>query len=194
MGITWKTYRVASGEGAWEPASYNIRGADGHEYGRWRRVLREHPHGLTVISRYKAPPGKAWKIVGKASELGEEVYILEGAYYDTQGNILAGLGTFMFNAPGARHGGISCDLTLYIHCCSGEPDEIVSIDLIDFARRNNLPLSRDKVPPSSNTSRQPRAFWDDHQRYVRDRRSPRRGPRSRRNASGPHGRASAYGI
>ena len=38
----------------------------------------------------------------------------------------------MFNAPGARHGGISCDLTLYIHCCSGEPDEIVSIDLIDF--------------------------------------------------------------
>jgi len=38
----------------------------------------------------------------------------------------------MFNAPGAIHGGISCDLTLYIHCCSGEPDEIVSIDLIDF--------------------------------------------------------------
>jgi hypothetical protein len=45
----------------------------------------------------------------------------------------AGRGSFMFNAPGAIHGGISCDLTLYIHCCSGEPDEIVSIDLIDFA-------------------------------------------------------------
>jgi len=38
----------------------------------------------------------------------------------------------MFNAPGAIHGGISCDLTLFIHCCSGTPDEIVSIDLIDF--------------------------------------------------------------
>ncbi len=38
-------------------------------------VLRQHSHGLTVISRYTAPPGKAWKIVGKASELGEEVYI-----------------------------------------------------------------------------------------------------------------------
>jgi len=23
-------------------------------------------------------------------------------------------------------------LTIFIHCCSGEPDEIVSIDLIDF--------------------------------------------------------------
>jgi hypothetical protein len=133
MDVHWKTYRVGSDEGTWEPASYNLRTADGREYGRWRRVLRKHSHGLTVISHYTAPPGKAWKIVGKASALGEEVYILEGAYYDTQGRIVAGPGTFMFNAPGAVHGGISCDLTLYIHCCSGEPDDIVSIDLIDFA-------------------------------------------------------------
>ena len=55
----------------------------GREYGRRRRVLRKDSHGLTVISRYTAPPGKAWKIIGKASAL-------------------------------------------------GEPDEIVSIDLIDF--------------------------------------------------------------
>jgi len=52
----------------------------------------------------------------------------------------------MFNAPSARHGGISCDLTLYIHCCSGEPDEIISIDLIDFEPREQpLPLGR-QVP------------------------------------------------
>jgi hypothetical protein len=133
MGVDWKTYRISPDERGWEAASYNIRTADGREYGRWRRVLRQDPHGLTVISRYQAPPGKAWKIVAKASALGEEVYILEGAYYDARGHILAGPGTFMFNAPGARHGGISCDLTLYIHCCSGEPDDIVSIDLIDFA-------------------------------------------------------------
>ena len=43
---------------------------------------------------------------------------MEGAYYDTKGRIIARPGTFMFNAPGAIHGGISCDLTLYIHCCS----------------------------------------------------------------------------
>jgi hypothetical protein len=135
MSVTWKSYRIGPGEGTWEPASYNIRTSDGHEYGRWRRVLRDHPHGLTVISHYRAPAGKAWKIIGKASELGEEVYILEGAYYGTRGHILARPGTFMFNAPGARHGGICCDLTLYIHCCSGEPDEIVSIDLIDFAAK-----------------------------------------------------------
>jgi hypothetical protein len=128
----WKSFRMEAAEGAWEPASYNIRTEDGHEYGRWRRVLRKHRHGLTVISRYKSPPGKAWKIVGRASALGEEVYIMEGAYYDSHGRVLAGPGTFMFNAPGAVHGGISCDLTLLIHCCSGEPDEIVSIDLIDF--------------------------------------------------------------
>jgi hypothetical protein len=90
MEVDWKTYRVAPGEGGWEPATYNIRTADGQEYGRWRRVLRKHVHGLTVISHYKAPPGKAWKIIGKASRLGEEVYILGGAYYDSQGRILAG--------------------------------------------------------------------------------------------------------
>ena len=146
MSITWKTYRVGPGQGGWEPASYNIRTADGREYGRWRRVLRQHPHGLTVISHYRAPPGKAWKIVGKASELGEEVYILEGAYYDTRGHIMAGPGTFMFNAPGARHGGISYDLTIYIHCCSGEADEIVSIDLIDFEPKEQPASLARQVP------------------------------------------------
>ena len=132
MEEQWKSFRMDPAEGAWEPASYNVRTEDGRVYGRWRRVLRKHRHGLTVISRYKSPPGKAWKIVGRASALGEEVYILEGAYYDSRGRVLAGPGTFMFNAPGAVHGGISCDLTLLIHCCSGEPDEIVSIDLIEF--------------------------------------------------------------
>jgi hypothetical protein len=125
MSVVWKTYRVGPDEGAWEPAAYNVHTEDGQEYGRWRRVPRKHPHGLTVISRYKAPPGKAWKIVGKASELGEEIYIIEGAYYDAQGSILAGPGTFMFNAPGAPHGG-------------GERDEIVSIDLIDFEPNEHL--------------------------------------------------------
>ena len=80
MSVTWKRFRSGAGEGRWEPASYNIRTGDGREYGCWRRVLRKHPHELTVVSRYKAPPGKAWKIMGKASELGEEVYIMKGAY------------------------------------------------------------------------------------------------------------------
>ena len=63
---------------------------------------------------------------------------MDGAYYDSNGRILAGTGTFMFNAPGAVHGGISCDLTLLIHCCSGEPDEIVSVALIDFEPKEQL--------------------------------------------------------
>ena len=78
MSMTWKTYRMDRGQGGWEAASYNIRTADGREYGRWRRVLRQHPHGLTVISHYKAPPGKAWKIVGEASELGEKSTFWKG--------------------------------------------------------------------------------------------------------------------
>ena len=55
MGVTWQSFRIGPDEGGWEPASYNIRTDDGQEYGRWRRVLRKDPHGLTVISRYKAP-------------------------------------------------------------------------------------------------------------------------------------------
>lgn len=129
--VTWKSFELGPDEGDWEPAGYNVT-VDGEAYGRWRRVLRKHSHGLTVISRYKAPPGKGWKIVGKASALGEEVYIMEGAYYNTAGRIIARPGAYMFNAPGAQHGGISTDLTILIHCCSGKPDEIVSIDLIDF--------------------------------------------------------------
>ena len=130
--VIWNSFKVVATDVEWEPASYNVKWEGGREYGRWRRVLRKHSHGLTVISRYAAPPGKAWKIVGKAPKLGEEVYIMEGAYYNAAGRIVAGPGTFMFNAPGAVHGGISCDLTLLIHCCSGEPDELLSVSLIDF--------------------------------------------------------------
>src|SRR5215203_1584500 len=72
--VVWKSFKVRPKDGDWEPASYNVQWEDGKEYGRWRRVLRRHSHGLTVISRYTAPPGKAWKIVGKASRLGEEVH------------------------------------------------------------------------------------------------------------------------
>ena len=136
--MVWKSFKVDPADADWEPAAYNVKWEDGREYGRWRRVLRKDSHGLTVISRYTAPPGKAWKIIGKASELGEEVYIMEGAYYNNAGRIVAGPGTFMFNAPDAIHGGISCGLTLYIHCCSGEPDEIVSIDLIDFEPKERV--------------------------------------------------------
>lgn len=133
--VEWKSFEVGPNDGDWEPAAYNLKWSDGKEYGRWRRVLRRHSHGLTVISRYTAPPGKAWKIVGRASRLGEEVYIMDGAYYDTAGEVVAGSGTFMFNAPGAVHGGLSHNLTLFIHCCSGEPDELLSVDLIDFEPR-----------------------------------------------------------
>jgi hypothetical protein len=134
----WKSFEVGPNEGPLEPAKYNVKGPDGKEYGRWRRVLRKDSQGLTVISRYTAPPGKAWKIVGKAPPLGEEVYIMEGAYYNTEGRITARPGTFMFNAPGAVHGGISIDLTLFIHCSSGQPDELLSVDLIDFEPKEHL--------------------------------------------------------
>lgn len=127
-----RSFQIHPDDSPWEPAGYNILWEDGREYGRFRRVLRRDTHGLTVIARFVAPPGKAWKIMGRAPELGEEVYIMKGAYYDTRGRVVAKEGTFMYNAPGALHGGISTDMTLYLHWCSGKPDEIVSVDLIDF--------------------------------------------------------------
>ncbi len=127
-----RSFKIAPDELPWEPGKYNVTWEDGKEYGRFARVVRRDAHGLTMIARFVAPPGKAWKIVGRAPELGEEVYIMKGAYYDTDGRIVAGEGTFMFNAPGALHGGISTDLTLFVHWCSGKPDEIVSAKLIDF--------------------------------------------------------------
>ena len=61
-------------------------------------MLRRHRHGLTVVSRYTAPPGKGCKIIGKASSLGEEVYVLKGAYYNQAGRIISHPGSYMFNA------------------------------------------------------------------------------------------------
>jgi hypothetical protein len=132
MTVTWKSFKVTETEGDWEPGAHNFKASDGNEYGSWSKTVRQHEHGLTMLHRIKAPPGKAWKVVGKAPELGEEVYILEGAYYDTSGRVIVGPGTFMFNAPGAIHGGIQRDMLLMLHWCSGKPDEIVSRQLIDF--------------------------------------------------------------
>ena len=95
------------------------------------RAAQAQPRAHRDLPLYRAA-GQSLEIVGKASRLGEEVYILDGAYYNGAGRVVAGPGTFMFNAPGAVHGGISCDLTLLIHCCSGEPDELLTVELIDF--------------------------------------------------------------
>ena len=54
---TWKRLRLKPDEGGWEPANYDVN-IDRIEYGRWYRTLREHRHGFTVISHYKAPPGQ----------------------------------------------------------------------------------------------------------------------------------------
>lgn len=84
---SWKSNELKLDEGGWEPADYNVN-IDGIEYGWWRRTLREHRHGLTVISHYKAPSGQGWEIVGKASSLDEEVYVMSGVYYDKLGQII----------------------------------------------------------------------------------------------------------
>lgn len=76
MTIAWKSFKVKEAEGDWQPGDHNIRWDDGNEYGSWSKVVREHQHGLTMLLRIKAPPGKAWRVVGRAPELGEEVYIL----------------------------------------------------------------------------------------------------------------------
>ena len=78
-------------------------------------LVRSHDmHAMTIPASVKA--------IGRAGAGTNNIPVAE----------LSKRGVPVFNAPGAIHGGISCDLTLYIHCCSGEPDEIVSVGLIDF--------------------------------------------------------------
>ncbi len=128
-----RSYRILQKEMKWESSDTNIVWEDGKEYGRFRCVLnRGDGHGLTMLARFVAPPGKAWKITGRAPELGEEVFLLHGSYYDTRGRITTPESAYMYNSPGALHGGISTDMTLFLHWCSGKPDEIVSVELIDF--------------------------------------------------------------
>ncbi len=58
--------------------------------------------------------------------------MVSAASYNKSGRIITHPGSYIFNAPGAQHGDISTDLTLLFHRCSGAPDEIVSIRLVDF--------------------------------------------------------------
>lgn len=141
MDVSWKTYRVGSDEGTWEAASYNIRTA-----GRRPRVWPVAQSAAQASARpdgdfsLQGSTGPGMENRRQGISARRRGLYSRRAYYDTQGRVVAGPRTFMFNAPGAVHGGLSCDLILYIHCCSGEPDEIVSIDLIDFEPREQPPV------------------------------------------------------
>ena len=64
-------------------------------------------------------------IVWKSYQLGPEDGGWEPAGYNV-------------TVDGREYGRWRRDLTILIHCCSGEPDEIVSIDLIDFEPAEQL--------------------------------------------------------
>ncbi|MEC8372819.1 MAG: hypothetical protein VXZ99_18645, partial [Pseudomonadota bacterium] len=49
--------------------------------------------------------GQGLEILAKASSLGEQLYVMSGAYYDKSGLIIPHPGSYIFNAPGAQHGG-----------------------------------------------------------------------------------------
>lgn len=127
-----KSFIAKGGDAVWKPASYNVVIA-GEEYGGWQRVLRKDEAALTVLTKRQAPSGKAWKIIGKAPNGGEEVFILEGAYYSVEGRKIADAGDYIFNADGAIHGGYSPGTQLLlVHWCSGVPDDLISAELADF--------------------------------------------------------------
>ena len=66
--------------------------------------------------------------------------MVSAASYNKSGRINTRPGSYIYNAPSAQHGGISTDLTLLVHCCSGAPDEIVSTRLVDFEPTEFLDL------------------------------------------------------
>lgn len=132
MVMKWKNLKIRRDEGEWESISQNFVGDDGREYGCWNKILRRDEHGLTLFQHFKAPPKKAFRLTAVAPDLGEEVFVLSGAYYNRSGHITAGPGTYMFNAPGARHGGIVCEAKVLTHWCSGKPDEDLALSVIDF--------------------------------------------------------------
>src|SRR5690625_5073349 len=129
----WESIHLNTSNMPWKPASEeNFVGLDGQEYGQWVKVLRNDGHALTLISKFKAPKGKAWRLVAKAPELGEDVYILEGEYLKVNGEVLAQAGEYMFYAPHAPHGGFITEITILVHWCSGQKDYDKKFELVDF--------------------------------------------------------------
>ena len=88
--------------------------------------------GIAWLGRFSPPPGKLIKIVATALS-DEHVFNLEGGRGTKSGGPSRSSGGYTLNPKGQPHSAFIATETVSLVIYRGEPDEIVSLEVIDVA-------------------------------------------------------------
>jgi len=91
---------------------------------------RQEGGGIAYLARFLPPAGKVIKIVAIARS-DEHIFALEGGRGTKSGEQLRFPGTYALNPRGKRHSAFIGTETIGLIVYTGEPDEILSIEIID---------------------------------------------------------------
>lgn len=86
--------------------------------------------GLALLVKFSPPEGKLIKIVAVARS-DEHTFLLEGGAGTKGGQQLRFPGQYVLNPSGQPHSAFIAKETVSLVVYTGEPDEIVSIDVVD---------------------------------------------------------------
>lgn len=86
--------------------------------------------GIAWLARFSPPPGKLIKIVAKALS-DEHVFNLEGGRGTKSGEPARASGGYTLNSEGQPHSAFICTETVSLIVYRGEPDEILSLEVVD---------------------------------------------------------------
>jgi hypothetical protein len=87
--------------------------------------------GIAWLARFSPPPGKLIRIVATALS-DEHVFNLEGGRATKSGMPARASGGYTLNPQGQPHSALIASETVSLVIYRGEPDEIVSLDVIDI--------------------------------------------------------------
>ena len=95
---------------------------------------RQQGGGIAWLAKFSPPPGKLIKIVATALS-DEHVFNLEGGRATKAGTPVrsAGGGGYTLNSTGQPHSAMIATETVSLVIYTGEPDEIVSMEVVDIA-------------------------------------------------------------
>ena len=88
--------------------------------------------GIAWLGHFSPPPGKVIKIVATALS-DEHVFNLEGGRGTKSGGLVRSSGGYTLNPKGQPHSAFIATETVSLVIYRGEPDEIVSLDVVDVA-------------------------------------------------------------
>jgi hypothetical protein len=92
--------------------------------------------GIAWLNKWSPPPGKLIKIVATARS-DEHVFNLEGGRSTKSGAPARASGGYTLNPKGQPHSALHAEETVNLIIYRGEPDEIVSLEVVDLATRQS---------------------------------------------------------